>query len=121
LYGTRESRSLKPNKYAETFGKAIAELGQKGYTVIRVKNYCADPSDPYQGVNDRLTAPNGQKFELQLHTQESFDAKNGKLHELYEQRRLIPEDDSPEAIKLDDEMLELSKSIQIPEGAEGIK
>jgi hypothetical protein len=30
-----------------------------------------------KGVNVKLSSPEGQKFELQFHTRESFDLKNG--------------------------------------------
>ena len=33
-------------------------------------------------------APNGQVFELQFHTPEGFELKDGVLHELNEQKRL---------------------------------
>jgi SPP1 gp7 family putative phage head morphogenesis protein len=116
----RYTEIAEPDKYSDYFRETVAKLKQKGYTVIRVKNYWIDKSNPYQGVNVRLTSPAGQKFELQFHTQESFDLKDGELHKLYEQRRVIDDKKSAEAIEIDDRMFELSRQLRVPEGAEGI-
>jgi hypothetical protein len=40
----------------------------------------------YRGINATFIAPNGQKFEVQFHTQESFKFKNDN-HHLYEETR----------------------------------
>jgi (p)ppGpp synthase/HD superfamily hydrolase len=117
----RYTEIAEPAGYSDYFYETVAKLKHKGYTVVRVKNYWINENDPYQGVNVRLISPAGQKFELQFHTQESFDLKNGELHELYEQQRLITDEESEEYRRLRKEMFELSDTIKTPKDVEKIK
>ena len=57
---------------------------------------------------------------MQYHTRESFDLKNGPLHELYEKRRM-PTTSKTEKYRLDNEMLELSKTLKVPKNIERVK
>lgn len=91
-----------------------------GYNTITVKNYWLNKNNPYNGINTIIKAPNGQKFELQYHTPESFELKNGKLHKLYEKARLIEDETSPEFLKLRDEMFDLSDKLTAPDGIERV-
>lgn len=101
------------DKLVDSFNKTMDDLKGKGYKVKAVKNTWNDVNNPYKGVNSVLESPNGQKFELQFHTPESFELKQGEMHKLYEQsRRLDPSSD--EAIKLNDKMFELSNSLEKP-------
>lgn len=98
------------------------ELNQNmGYNTIEVKNSWIDKMNPYNGINTTIQAPNGQKFELQYHTPESFTLKNGKMHDLYEKQRLIKDETSKEYIQLTEEMFELSDTLTVPEGIDGVK
>ncbi len=56
---------------------------------------------------------------MQYYTQESFELNNGKLHKLYEERRL-PETTSTRKAELDKEMFSLSKLLVIPSGIERV-
>ncbi|MFT4106224.1 MAG: hypothetical protein QM657_10730 [Lacrimispora sp.] len=100
---------------------ALDKHKQLGYNTIEVKNYWLDKLSPYNGINTVLRAPNGQAFEIQYHTTESFNVKNGKMHELYEKQRLIKDTSSKGYIDLDDEMFELSDSMVVPNGIERVK
>ena len=62
----------------------------------------------------------GINFEMQYHTRESFDLKNGPLHELYEKRRM-PTTSKTEKYRLDNEKLELSKTLKVPKNIERVK
>ncbi|VMC42962.1 phage putative head morphogenesis protein, SPP1 gp7 family [Streptococcus pneumoniae] len=62
----------------------------------------------------------GINFEMQYHTQESFDLKNGSLHELYEKYRDTNTSDL-ERMKLFKEMLDLSNGLEIPKNIERVK
>lgn len=94
---------------------------EHGYNTIEIKNYWLDRSNPYNGVNTTIKVPNGQKFELQYHTSESYVIKEGEMHELYEKQRVLKDISSKEYIKLEDKMFELSDSMQIPERIERIR
>ena len=91
--------------------KLIAE----GYRVVKVKNTWIT-NGPYKGV-DTVIEKDGINFEMQYHTQESFDLKNGPLHELYEKRRLSSTTKA-ERHKLDAEMVKLSKTLKVPKNIE---
>lgn len=54
---------------------SIEKLKEMGYTASEVKNYWLDKNNPYNGINTVITSPNGQKFELQYHTHESYAVK----------------------------------------------
>jgi SPP1 gp7 family putative phage head morphogenesis protein len=103
-----------PGKLADRTLKSMSLHSQLGYDTIKVKNSWTDPDNPYSGVNTIIKAPGGQKFELQYHTQESFDLKNGQLHELYEKQRIIKDTSCNEYIELNDQMFDLSDKLEIP-------
>ena len=94
-------------------------LSKKGYSVVRVKN-TFEKDAPYKGINAILRNENGVEFELQFHTPQSFELKNGILHELYEKERLTTTS-ATEKIALQKQMKEISDSIVFPDGVESIK
>lgn len=94
-------------------------LAIKGYKTIVVKNTWKNDS-AYKGVNTFIQNENGDVFEMQYHTQQSFDLKNGLLHELYEQFR-NPKTPFHEKEKLLLEMRKLSSKIKVPKGIELIE
>ena len=97
----------------------IEELENRGYNVSTVKNYWNNPSNPYNGINTNFFTTTNYEFELQFHTQESFDLKNGKLHELYEKVRVLdPFKDHEEIQRLNDEMRKLSNELEKPKDIE---
>lgn len=115
-----------------TYGTDVRQLSNKtlgsidkysslGYNTIKVKNSWLDDDNPYNGINTIMQAPNGQKFELQYHTPESFDLKNGELHRLYEKQRLITDEESEEFISLRNQMFDLSDKLTVPDGIERVK
>ena len=92
-----------------------------GYNTTVLKNTWNSIENPYRGINTTVVAPNGQKFEVQYHTKESFDLKNGEMHELYEKARVIEDDESEEALVLRKEMFRLSKTLTTPKDIERVK
>lgn len=94
-------------------------LAIKGYKTIIVKNTWKNDS-AYKGVNTFIQNEDGDVFEMQYHTQQSFDLKNGLLHELYEQFR-NPKTPFHEKEKLLLEMRKLSSKIKAPKGIELIE
>ena len=109
-----------PENLAEVFRETVEKLKSEGYTLSRVKNTWGDPNNPYKGVNTIFHSPTGQAFELQFHTQESFDLKQGQLHELYEEARL-PSTSEERREELNNLMRELSSSLRIPDSIETVK
>lgn len=109
-----------PDKLAEGTNASLEDFESKGYTVDKVKNTWDEPNASYRGINANLTSPDGQTFEVQFHTKESFDLKNGELHSLYEERRTMADDD-PRAAELDDKMTELSSKLERPENIDEVK
>jgi SPP1 gp7 family putative phage head morphogenesis protein len=100
--------------------QSIDELGKNGYTTIAVKNSWNNKMNPYKGVNTIIRAPNGQGFELQYHTPDSFVMKE-KIHPLYEQWREMPNKASPEAVALMRKMKVLSAALQMPDDIEKVR
>ncbi|MBE7718502.1 MAG: hypothetical protein E7243_03125 [Lacrimispora celerecrescens] len=106
---------------AEKVLKTMELYLESGYDTVEIKNYWLDRQSPYKGINTTLRSPEGQIFELQYHTPESFLIKNGKMHELYEMQRPIKDMSSKEYLELWNQMLLLSDSVKIPNGIEKVK
>ncbi|WP_313132629.1 minor capsid protein [Anaerocolumna sp.] len=100
--------------------KVIDKFEQEGYNTIRIKNTWG-PDSSYNGINTFIKAPNGQVFEMQYHTPESFKLKNGELHKLYEKQRKILDDESEEYLGIEDQMIELSSKLAFPKNIERVK
>lgn len=94
--------------------KTLEALEAQGYSVIKVKNTFR-PGEAYKGLNTRLKSPDGQVFELQFHTPQSFDMKQNRTHAMYETFRSLPAG-HPARDKLLDEMVALSNDIPTPPG-----
>jgi hypothetical protein len=75
--------------------------------------------DEYKGINSRWRAPDGgQLFEVQFHTQASFEAKQ-ETHGAYERLRALPEDEA-EVRQLRAYQREVTAKVPIPPGAADI-
>ena len=121
MLSNNNSVGITPACAGTTYHAIVDEFNKLGYNKIKVKNSWLDDNNPYKGVNTTVQSPNGQKFEVQYHTSESFALKNGKMHELYEKQRGIKNKHSSEYLALKKEMFELSKSLNIPKDIERIK
>lgn len=108
------------DKLVDKYFEISKGLSEKGYSEVKVKNFWMNNHNPYNGVNCIFEHPDGQKFEVQFHTPESFKLKNGELHKLYEEARL--DSTTPkrkeELIK---KMFELSSNLNEPIGISKIK
>lgn len=100
--------------------KAIELFRKAGYNTVEIKNSWLDSADPYKGVNTTLRTLEGQPFELQYHTPESFSLKDVEMHTLYEKARLLDKN-SEKRLKLEDEMFSLSDQLIPPKGIERLK
>ncbi len=116
----RYTYTAKSNEYTAKTLESIATHNDLGYNTIEIKNYWLKKDNPYNGINTVVNSPKGQKFELQYHTPESFDIKNGEMHRLYEEWRLLP-GDSEEKTSIENQMKRLSESMVLPKGIERVK
>ena len=108
-----------PETQADKIINTLEDMSAQGYNTIKIKNYWLNEG-AYKGINTQVKAPNGQIFELQYHTKESFDIKDGKMHRLYEEARL-PETTPERRSALEKEMKELSEGLIKPKGIERVK
>jgi len=98
--------------YVGAAEKTITELEKAGYEV-RAKNFWQE-GDDYQGINIKMTSPEGQKIELQLHTKDSFQTKETKSHDVYVKFR--EESDGDTKLQLWNEMVAIAAEIPLPTG-----
>lgn len=96
---------------------AVDTLVDQGYEPVKFKNFWG--GEGYQGINSMWRDPQtGQVFEVQFHTQESFDAKM-TTHDLYEQARL-PDTSPAERDRLNSQQDETFDNVPRPPGAADI-
>lgn len=115
----RYTTVFKENDFVTRYKAMQYLLATEGYKTIVVKNTWKNDS-AYKGVNTFIQNEDGDVFEMQYHTQQSFDVKNGLLHKLYEKFR-DPKTPIHEKEKLLLEMRKLSSKIKVPEGVELIE
>ncbi|HLX51444.1 MAG TPA: hypothetical protein VKS82_24215 [Streptosporangiaceae bacterium] len=98
--------------------KDVSErLTESGYSLFYAQNHWEDPE--YKGINTRWTTPEGNRFEVQFHTRESYHAKQEVTHEAYERiRNPLTSDDERSALKTFQR--DVSSWIPVPEGSAGI-
>ena len=108
------------NKLTEKTLYNIQDMKQKGYETIKIKNTWNDKNNPYKGINTIVKDKDGFKFEVQYHTQESFNLKNNEMHELYEKARVL-EKNSEEYLNLSNQMFDMSEKLHIPKDIEKVK
>ncbi len=107
----RYTAIFESNNFTQNYFRMQEILSEKGYNIIKVKNTWRKGA-VYKGVNTILEK-DGIKFEMQYHTKQSFELKNGKLHELYEKARVL--NVSAEELKrLNEEMKNLSDQLETP-------
>nr|DAZ03586.1 MAG TPA: minor capsid protein [Caudoviricetes sp.] len=115
----RYTYTAAPENLVECVQKAIETYRNMGYNTIEVKNYWMNKRNPYNGVNTTVKAPNGQKFEIQYHTPESYRVKD-TMHGLYEKWRVL-DPTTTEAIELRKQMHQMSASMEVPQNISEVK
>lgn len=71
--------------YKDAYSDIKTQLEAGGYDMYYSRNHWSDTQ--YKGINTRWVAPDGQRFEVQFHTPESFHAKQTITHTSYERLR----------------------------------
>jgi hypothetical protein len=105
--------------YSEGYRDVKQRLEVHGYQMAYSRNYWADDQADYRGINSRWITPEGQRFEVQFHTTESFHAKQQVTHRPYERIRnpLTQDEERPELERFQEEV---SRWVATPEGAQEI-
>jgi hypothetical protein len=114
----RYTYCFEPDKYARGYYDIKERFESRGHEMYYSKNYWTDPE--YKGINTRWATPEGQRFELQFHVQESFHAKHYVTHLAYERIRDTTTTSRAELRELHAFQREVSSWIQIPDGAADI-
>jgi hypothetical protein len=74
------------SNYVNGYWDVKERLQERGYRMIYSKNHWRDDPE-YKGINTRWTTQEGQRFELQFHSPESYHAKQEITHRAYERIR----------------------------------
>ena len=74
------------NELASKTEAFIDQFESKGYNVTEVENKYLDEEPMYKGIHLSVVSPAGQKFEFQVHSEESLAIKN-EIHPMYEEFR----------------------------------
>jgi hypothetical protein len=116
--GIRYTLILDFKYYTPGVGAGHAQLVDAGYERIETKP--SWDSDQYKGVNSQWREPlTGVRFEVQFHTEESWDAKQ-KTHAAYE-RIQEPGTSVEEVERLRAYQRRVSAEVPVPPGALGIE
>ncbi len=108
---------LRPEAYSSGYFDIKGCLESLGYEMYQSKN--SWNAAEYKGVNTRWVTQEGQRFEVQFHTAESFHAKQCVTHDAYERIR-NPLTSAEERRELEAFQREVSSLIQVPDGADSI-
>jgi len=73
------------DNYTEAYWDIQERFLARGFEMIYGQNHWDDTQ--YKGINTRWVTPDGQRFEVQFHTPESFHAKEHVTHWAYERLR----------------------------------
>jgi hypothetical protein len=104
---------LQAERYASGYYAIKEQLETLGYDMYASRNSWS--SAEYRGINTRWVTPAGQRFEVQCHTPESFDAKQNVTHRCYERLR-NPLTSDAERRDLKEFQREVSAVVRIPDG-----
>jgi hypothetical protein len=103
--------------YTEGYYDIKERLEGYGYQMYESRN--SWDAEEYKGINTRWVTTEGQRFEVQVHTPESFHAKQYVTHYAYERiRNLLTGDE--ERYEFEEFQREVSSWVEVPEGAVGI-
>ncbi len=102
----------------EKFLTVKNDLTKTGYRFLKLKSTWLNSASSYKGVNAQLLTPEGYIFELQFHTQQSFEVKED-IHKFYEEWRAIGTTDQKK-LELFEKMKELSSNLQKPQDVDKI-
>jgi len=105
------------NAYVKGYYDIKERLESRGHEMWFSKNWWIHPE--YKGINTRWITPDGQRFEVQFHTPESFHAKHHVTHNAYERIR-DPTTSRRELRELHEFQKGVCSRIRVPDGAADI-
>lgn len=108
----RYTYQLPNDSYAKGYEAISKKLTEQGHEMVLSRNSWGNLT--YKGINMRWRTPEGQLFEVQFHTPESFQAKQ-QTHRAYEAIR-NPLTGESERRSLHEEQRKISSSITAPDG-----
>lgn len=108
---------FQPDTYTLGYYDIKERYESRGYEMYYSQNWWTDPE--YKGINTRWVASEGQRFEVQFHTPDSFHAKHHVTHAAY-QRIRDPATSRAERRELHAFQRQVCELIEIPDGATGI-
>jgi hypothetical protein len=104
--------------YSDGYWDVKQRLEAREHRMVYSKNHWRDDPE-YKGINTRWATMEGQRFEVQFHTAESYHAKQEVTHGSYERlRNPLTEDD--ERAELEAFQREVSSWVMVPKGARDI-
>ena len=115
--GIRYTICFGEDNYVSGYQDTSQRLEASGYVMFYGRNSWSDSE--YKGINTRWATSEGQRFEVQFHTPESYHAKQEVTHEAYERIR-NPLTSDYERSELKTFQQEVSSWIPAPEGAQDI-
>ena len=81
----RYTYCFQPESYTRGYYDIKERFESRGYEMYYSENYWTNSE--YKGINTRWVTPERQRFEVQVHTPESFHAKHEVTHLTYERIR----------------------------------
>ena len=105
---------MPPENYVRGYYDIKARLDGFGHEMYQSKNSWG--ATEYKGINTRWVTQEGQRFEVQFHTPESFHAKQNVTHRAYERLRNLLTSDA-ERGELESFQREVSSRIELPDAA----
>ena len=112
--GIRYTYCFQPESYTQGYYDIRERFEGHGYEMYYSQNWWTNPE--YKGINTRWEASDGQRFEVQFHTPDSFHAKHHVTHTAYERIR-DPATSRAELRELHAFQQTVSSRIQVPDGA----
>jgi hypothetical protein len=109
---------FEPSKYSDGYWDIKQRLETNEFRMTYSKNHWRDDPE-YKGINTRWVTAEGQRFEVQFHTSESFHAKQQVTHRAYERSR-NPLTSDDERGELEAFQREVCSSIPAPEAGPNI-
>jgi len=103
-----------PESYARSYYDLKERLESRGYEMYESRN--SWDGTEYRGINTRWVTREGQRFEVQFHTSESYHAKQYVTHRAYERIR-NPLTSDEERDELKEFQQQVCAHIQVPKGA----
>lgn len=111
----RYTMILDANSFGDNINSVFKSLEGTGHKKAWLTNTFLDQSPSYKGINATFKTPNGQPFELQFHTADSFNVKQNINHSLYESARLLTTTKAQYNV-LNQQMISNSAKIPQPQG-----